>query len=126
MNLLAIGWDIITVSVISPVIIVSALWFFISIRSEDAKSYRLASSKLANQMNGKLDLIHTLVNSNMTAAMQAEYDATVRLLAMMKELVAVKEAVGHKPSAVATKAIADTEDRVQELRAALNDRKNQT
>src|SRR6185503_6664284 len=49
---------------------------------EDAANLlRASNDKVAETTkvtNGKLDLIHTLVNSNMTAAMQSELNATVR------------------------------------------------
>jgi hypothetical protein len=79
-------------------------------------------ARTAQVTNGKLDVIHTLVNSNMTAAMQSEYDATVRELAMMREVMALKEAAGGSPGAEARAAIAATEVKLAELAAALEDR----
>jgi hypothetical protein len=70
----------------------------------------------------KLQVIHTLVNSNMTAAMQAEHDATGRELAMMREVIDLKKLSGHEPTANALSAIAKTEGRLDELAAALKDR----
>ncbi len=72
--------------------------------------------------NGKLDVIHGLVNSNLTTAMQAEYDATVRTLALMREVVALRREAGADPSVDAIAAIAATETRVAELKLALNER----
>jgi hypothetical protein len=79
-------------------------------------------ARTAQVTNGKLDVIHTLVNSNMTAAMQSEYDATVRELAMMREVLELKEAAGREPGREAQAAIAATEARLAELAAALEDR----
>jgi len=79
-------------------------------------------AKTAQVTNGKLDVIHTLVNSNMTAAMQAEYDATVRELAMMREVLALKEAAGGSPGPESEAAIAATEAKLAQLAAALEDR----
>lgn len=79
-------------------------------------------ARTAQVTNGKLDVIHTLVNSNMTAAMQSEYDATVRELAMMREVLALKQAAGGSPGAEALTAITATEVKLAELAAALEDR----
>lgn len=76
--------------------------------------------------NEKLDTIHILVNSNMTAALQAELDATVRELAMMKEVIALNRAAGRAPSNEASKALEMTQAKIRELTAQLNDRLRQT
>src|SRR5689334_17347415 len=41
----------------------------------------------AEETTGKLDTIHTLVNSSLTKAMQAELDATIAQVALMKEIL---------------------------------------
>lgn len=89
---------------------------------EDNKRVALAAAGAADKTFGKLDEIHTLVNSNMTAAMQAELDATVREVAMMREVGALHLAAGRDPSAEAEAAIVATEGRIAELRSALEDR----
>lgn len=76
--------------------------------------------------NEKLDTIHILVNSNMTAALQAELDATIRELAMMKEVIALNRAAGRAPSNEASKALEMTQAKIRELTAQLNDRLRQT
>lgn len=75
--------------------------------------------------NGKLDVIHTLVNSNMTAAMQAELDATVRELAMMHEVIDMKRAAGAEPSVAALAAVEATATKIDELQVTLADRLKQ-
>lgn len=70
-------------------------------------------------VNTKLDTIHTLVNSNMTAAMQSELAATRRELVLMKEVLALK---GETPSEAALKEIARTEKDIKELVMAIEDR----
>jgi hypothetical protein len=80
-------------------------------------------AETAKVTNVKLDVIHTLVNSSMTAAMQAELDATIRELAMMHEIVELKEAAGKKPLPVAERAITLTEGRIAELEHQLADRR---
>jgi len=79
-------------------------------------------ARTAETTNTKLDVIHTLVNSNMTAAMQSELDSTVRELAALKEIIALKAAAGDKPSPEALAAITYTEAKIGELTATLNDR----
>jgi peptidoglycan DL-endopeptidase CwlO len=72
--------------------------------------------------NSKLDIIHGLVNSTLTASMQSELDALVTSLAMMREVVDMKRTAGHEPTAESAIAIADTTARIAELQAALADR----
>lgn len=72
--------------------------------------------------NRKLDVIHALVNSNMTAHMQSELDATVRELAMMREVSRLHEDAGRDPTSETIQAIEMTEAKVSELRAVLDDR----
>lgn len=92
-----------------------------------------AAATAAAQTSGKLDAvaqqaaeIHTLVNSNMTAAMQGELDSTVRELAMMKEVIGLRRHGGQEPSVEALAAVEATESRVADLRSALNDRRSHT
>jgi hypothetical protein len=95
---------------------------------EAAKAAREVSQTLAattKTTNDKLDVIHTLVNSNMTAALQAEYDATTRELAMMHEVIEVKKTMGREPTEMALAAIKATEEKLGELRATLDDRLKQ-
>jgi hypothetical protein len=95
-------------------------------KAEEAATLLLANNERVAQTqaetNGKLDVIHTLVNSNMTAAMQSEFDAVSRELAMMREVAALKQAAGQEPSAETTAAIGATEAKLHELDAALADR----
>jgi hypothetical protein len=86
----------------------------------------VAAREQAKVTNGKLDAIHTLVNSNMSAAMQSELDATVRDLAMMREVIALRATAGREPTAEILSAVSATEDRIAELRAVLADRAQQT
>jgi hypothetical protein len=74
------------------------------------------AAETAAATNSKLDVIHVLVNSKMTAAMRAELDATTAQLALMRRL--------HKlePSPEAQAAIVATQRRVAELQTALTER----
>jgi len=80
----------------------------------------------AQVTNGKLDVIHQLVNSSMTAAMQSELDATVRELAMMREVMELKRAAGTEPAPETLAAIDATQAKIGELAASLQDRANAT
>jgi hypothetical protein len=100
----------------------------VALQAAKAASLLLAANERvalsATMTNSKLDVIHTLVNSNMTAAMQAEFDATTRELAMMREVIALKQTAGHDPSVDTLAAIKMTEAKISELQAALKDRLN--
>jgi hypothetical protein len=85
-----------------------------------AANERVAAS--AKATNNKLDTIHTLVNSNMTAAMQSELDATVRELAVMMELIELKKGMGTHPSVDTLAALKSANDKIVELGAVLRDR----
>lgn len=71
---------------------------------------------------GQLREIHGLVNSNLTAAMRAEYEAVAQQLVVMRELAALRAEVGQEPSMEARSAIQSIEARVAELHANLGDR----
>ena len=79
---------------------------------------------LANSLtNGKLDVIHTLVNSNMTTAMENEMVSAERELAMMLEVVALKRRLLHEePTVEALTAIEASKIKITELTGALHDR----
>lgn len=79
-------------------------------------------AEAAGVINEKLDTIHTLVNSQMTAALQSELDAVTRELAMMREVVALRQANGQEPSRESVGAMAATEAKITELQSVLADR----
>jgi hypothetical protein len=86
-----------------------------------ANNERVATNQL--ETNGRLDVIHGLVNSTLSAAMQSEYDATKRELAMMREVMALKQSAGLSPTSETIAAITATETRLAELEQILIDRK---
>ena len=83
-------------------------------------------AKTSKETNLKLDQIHTLVNSNMTAAMRSELEATIGKLKLMREIVARDKADNIKVLPEALQAIRDVESKISELTASLNDRLKQT
>jgi hypothetical protein len=84
---------------------------------EDKVARRLAES--VTQTNGKLDVIHTLVNSNMTAAMEDALGSKVALL------VALRRMAGDVPTSQEQTLIDTTESEIAERRAELHDRRQQ-
>lgn len=76
--------------------------------------------------NTKLDVIHTLVNSNLTAAKESELSAIQRELVMMNEVISIKRATGHEPSVEALSAIKVTEARIADLKQELVERAEAT
>lgn len=99
-------------------------------KTEDvARQLRFTNQQVADNAKttiGKLDVIHALVNSNMTSAMQSEFDATTRELALMREVVELKKVAGHGPTVEVLAAIETTTRKISELHAALADRMKQT
>lgn len=79
-------------------------------------------AETAKETGKKLDVIHELVNSNMTAAMQSEFEAVTRELAMMREVVELRRAAGQEPGPDALAAIAATQAKLAELDVTLDDR----
>jgi len=73
----------------------------------------------------KLDSIHDLVNSNMTAAIAAERNAHIATVTMMLEVIEMKRANGHEPNVKTLAALAVIEARIAELNATLADRAGQ-
>jgi hypothetical protein len=96
------------------------------VQAEEAARLLLENNELVERtsagISGKLGVIHDLVNSSMTAAMQAELDATRRELAMMREVVELNRQAGREPTVEALAAIEATSARIMELSAALRDR----
>jgi hypothetical protein len=79
-------------------------------------------AQTAEVTNGKLDVIHTLVNSNMTAAMQAQLVALQGQLVLMNRVATLKGEAGTKPNENEVAAIVAVEAQIAELGAALKDR----
>lgn len=76
------------------------------------------------KVQGQLHEIHTLVNSNLTASIQAELDSTTRELAGLNEIISLTHAAGREPSPATVAAISAAEARLIELTATLADRKS--
>jgi hypothetical protein len=83
------------------------------------------TAEQADSTNGKLDVIHELVNSAFSAALASQLDALVTSLAMMREVIDLKRSAGHEPTEEAVIALQATEAKIAELRATLADRLQQ-
>jgi len=79
-------------------------------------------SRNTTTTNNKLEVIHTLVNSNLTSSMQSEHDATRRELAMMLEVIELKKVAGLVPSIETLAEVEATKIKIAELSARLADR----
>jgi hypothetical protein len=82
---------------------------------------RLAAETARNQ-TAKLDQIHTLVNSDMTAARQSELDQHKAMLVVLQRVVSMAYAKGTDPDPADVQAIEQTRRRIDELEAILADR----
>lgn len=82
-----------------------------------------------SKVNGKLNSledgqkqIHILVNSNLTAQMDARRSSLVRELAVLRELAAIKTKSDNKPMPETFEAIKTAKESLNELEAQLKDR----
>lgn len=79
-------------------------------------------AEATSEQSDKLDVIHGLVNSQMTAAIQSELAATERDLSSLREIVELNKAAGRAPSPQALADIAATVSRIEELKIKVEDR----
>lgn len=79
----------------------------------------------AGKADTKLDQIHTLVNSQMTAAKQAELDQTRAMLIVLKRITAIAALRGERADPDDLEAIRRTVSRIKELETELADRLQQ-
>lgn len=91
--------------------------------AERAAAANKQAAEVANVQVAKLDQIHSLVNSSMTAAMEKELLATELNLTLLEELA---QATGKPPSSFAAERIVATKIQIAELKAKLADRLKQT
>jgi len=80
----------------------------------------------AKSQGAKLDQIHVLVNSNMTASMQGELDAYKSNLVLLEEISSLRKAAGQDPSPTTMAVIESTKKKIAELDAQLADRLKNT
>jgi hypothetical protein len=90
---------------------------------------RRTSRRLAENQadtSSRLDVIHTLVNSTLSAALQAQLDASRRELVTMLENVELQQATGRAVSDERKAEVATLRRQVGELSAAMMTRDDQT
>ena len=76
----------------------------------------------AKVQEAKLDQIHTLVNNNMTAAMEDQLEARKSSLASLQEIVALRKESGASPNPDSVAAIESIKEKIGDLEAQLSDR----
>ena len=69
--------------------------------------------------------IHLLVNSDMTAARQAELDQTRMTLVMLRRVIALGKARGVNPTEEDIEALEETKHRIDDLEVLISDRQAQ-
>jgi hypothetical protein len=99
-------------------------------KAAEAANLLLAANERVAQTavvtNGKLDVIHTLVNSNYTSALQSELSTMKRELVLLLSVIDLKKAAGQSSNGDAANEIASTRAKIAELEATLADRLKQT
>jgi hypothetical protein len=95
-------------------------------REARQEKQRLEALGVATMHGAQLTQIHTLVNSNLTASMQAELDSLRRLLIAVREASEAKRALGFPQTNDATSELADIQSKVTELSATVAARQKQT
>jgi hypothetical protein len=92
-------------------------------KRQDALDARMKENNLKLvALQRSADEIHILVNSNLTAQMVAELDATERELVALREIIELKRAAGVTPTDAAEKTITFTVAKIAELRFSLSRR----
>jgi hypothetical protein len=84
------------------------------------------AAKAQAQNTRALQSIHTLVNSNLSAAQKRELDATRRDLSSLQEIVSLKESQGLSVSKESRLIIEEVKMRVQEMTRAATHTEKQT
>jgi len=90
-----------------------------------ARSVAAATRTDVAETHAQLRQIHTLVNSDMTAARQGELDQARLALIMLRRVVALTEAAGREITPAEQSEIERTEMRIAELEAIIADRMTQ-
>ena len=99
-------------------------------RRQDEVAKRAATVAVKLQENGvkindKLDIIHTLVNSNVTKEMEARLEGARRELVGLKEIIDLKRAAGSEPNKDTLASLISTEEGIHLLETDLQDRRRQ-
>lgn len=106
-------------------VLVAVLVMFAQMNRRQQRAAAARAAAAAAVTDGKLNQIHTLVNSDMTAARQSELDQTRAMVIILKRVLALAAARGEKPNIADVAALERTQDRVEELEQILADRLSQ-
>lgn len=93
-----------------------------AVASQARKAAELLRTR-QDEVAGKLNQIHDLVNSNLTTQMEEALAALTQQVVLMREVVDLNRAAGREPSRAAIEAIGIIEAKVGELHAKLADRR---
>lgn len=74
----------------------------------------------------QLQIIHTLVNSTLTAALAAQLDGLMREKLLLGEMMSLGTRDGHPPSDAQKEALTQVQHKIEELASAMHDRSKQT
>lgn len=89
---------------------------------ETLKAQNVKANMAAVEIKGQLSEIHTLVNSQLTEAKQAELDSARLLLIMAQRVVARDEREGAQPGKDDLSILAATQAKIKHLEGVLKDR----
>lgn len=106
----------------------TALITVITLLVPQLRAMRKSAAQQAQQLTeqtAQLRVIHRLVNSTLSASMQAELDATRREVAVMTEIVDMRERGGLMVTAATTAALDRAGRRIRELTLEIQDRQQQ-
>ena len=93
--------------------------------SQRVEAVRTAAEAAKNQ-SAKLEQIHSLVNSSLTAAMENELDARKSTLALLMGIIDTKKAASAAPNEELTVTADMTRKKITDLSSQLSDRKKVT
>lgn len=85
-----------------------------------------AAAAIGATLERKVDIIHTLVNSQLTSAVQASFDATKTVLILLLKVIDLDREAGRQPSVEALAEVEATRGRIAELQATVSDRLKQS
>lgn len=91
----------------------------------NAKTADAAATSSA-ALERKVDIIHTLVNSQLSTAVQSEFDATKTVLILLLRVIDLEREAGREPSIESLAEVEATRKKITELQATVADRLKQS
>jgi hypothetical protein len=125
--LTALGGLVLAVSVLIPTMVAARAAVKVAQSAADSAEATAARVEATSAEHSvQLKSIHTLVNSSLTAAIRAEYEATRQQAIMMREAIELHRALGRDPTEAVHAELAVIDERVAELGSVVEDRVRQT